>query len=439
MLLGAIEGLGPTFVKLGQWMSTRPDIFPVDLTELFRKLHDNVSPQPFDVVRAIVDSEIGLDKFQWIDMDPIGSGCIAQVHKALLDNRFVAIKVRRPAIVSVVEQDLAILRVAAGIINLFPNMEWLSLPEEVEQFSELMRLQMDMRIEARNLEEFGGNFETNSQIRFPRVNRHLTTEKILVEEYVPGVSIGFLLDSHNSIIRQSVAEIGVKAFLKMMIVDNFIHSDLHPGNIIVQFVDDNDDICEYHDGISLKDYHTKLVFIDAGLVTRLSKLNQDNFLDLFCALANGDGLRVAELMVERSRQSHPESEKCIDYPGFCVKMRRLIAAVQRQTFQLSNIKIGELLQKVFSLVREHHVKIESDFTNLVVSMIVIEGLGRQLDPELDLFEAARPFLRFRNKDFYLQHEAVFLKLSAFLETRYWLKARHTKDYAIVDCLIFNNY
>jgi aarF domain-containing kinase len=248
----------------------------------------------------------------------------------------------------------------------------------------------------------------------------------------------------------------------VQIIDNFIHADLHPGNIIVQ-------LCHSTNGAALRmedileedrrsasetgktksfvvsaqkvveafdnGYCPKLVYIDAGLVTELTDQNLQNFIDLFSAVADGDGELAGKLMVERSR-----SKTCLNYSAYLKRMQTLVAHVQRQTFRLATISISDILGDVLSMVRQHHVKIESDFTNLVVSIMVLEGLGRRLDRDVDLFEAARPFLRYRQKEFYTDRRGLFFKLSAFLEARAWLRMEWTdSEYGVIDILSWNNH
>eukprot|EP00158_Paraphelidium_tribonemae_P004165 Partr_v1_DN26612_c3_g2_i1_m68862 putative AarF domain containing kinase 2 len=455
LVLCSLEWLGPTFVKLGQWVSTRPDIFPLALTQSLSKLHDDVSVLPFDIFQPLLLEKCG-DRILLKSDVPIGSGCIAQVYKGhdALSDTAVAIKVRRPAIIPMIEQDLAILTFAARVVDrLVPGMHWLSLPDEVGQFRLLMELQLDFCIEARNLSTFSDNFSGDESVRFPRPYSDLTDDCVLVEEFVDGVPMRKFLELDDPGIRKSIAGMGLAAFLKMMLVHNFIHADLHPGNIMIRYRRSRDSrylpVSELTDGdgklvsaklhqASYRGYHPQLTFIDTGLVTQLSDTNMENFIDLFCAIADGNGSLVASLMVERSRTA-PGEPKCVDFPMFEQKMVRVISDIQQETFHLANIKISDVLLDVFSLVREHHVKIESEFTNLIVSIMILEGLGRQLDKDLDLFAAARPFLRNRNKDFYTRHGGIFLKLSAFLEARFWLKKEHEEEHEIVDILTWNNY
>lgn len=220
----------------------------------------------------------------------------------------------------------------------------------------------------------------------------------------------------------------------MLLLDNFVHSDLHPGNIMVKFTKpstsallktlwasllngdkqsvtaldhatspDSDAIVAHLSALTsspeewraeLHDLHTQgyfpeLVFIDAGLVTTLDSKNRQNFLDLFRAVAEFDGYRTGQLMVERCRSP----ELAIDTETFALRMQHIVLSVKRKTFSLGQIKISDILTEVLKAVRQHHVKMEGDFINTVISILLLEGIGRQLDPGLDLFKSALPILR----------------------------------------------
>ena len=201
----------------------------------------------------------------------------------------------------------------------------------------------------------------------------------------------------------------------MLLIDNFVHADLHPGNIMVRFYEPEQPQLfsrKHEDPETSKDvteevlsrlrphrhkpkewveelaqldregYRPQLIFIDTGLVTELNETNRTNFLDLFKAIANFDGYRAGHLMVERCRQP----EAVIDKEVFALKMQHLVLSVKSRTFALGNIKIGDILNEVLSMVRTHHVRMEGDFVNVVISILLLEGIGRSLDPNLDLFK-----------------------------------------------------
>jgi aarF domain-containing kinase len=218
---------------------------------------------------------------------------------------------------------------------------------------------------------------------------------------------------------------------KMLLLDNFVHADLHPGNIMIKFfkpqstmallkslfasivgaesstqandLSESDLVVSSLRGLSKKrsewiaklqelhdaGYIPELVFVDAGLVTTLSATNRKNFIDLFRAIAEFDGYRTGQLMISRSRSP----EMAIDAEIFALKMQNIVLSVKRKTFSLGQIKISDVLRDVLKAVREHHVKLEGDFVNTVISVLLLEGIGRRLDPELDLFKSSLPILR----------------------------------------------
>ena len=260
----------------------------------------------------------------------------------------------------------------------------------------------------------------------------------------------------------------------MLLLDNFVHSDLHPGNIMVKFAKppttrevlsnlyrsfinsvakspDNESqlsVADYSDSdriveelrplakkpkewlermesLSQAGYVADIVFIDAGLVTVLSESNRKNFLDLFHAMAQFDGYRAGELMIERCRAPH----LAVDTETFALKMQHLVLQVKRKTFSLGEIKISDVLTEVLKAVREHHVKMEGDFVNTVISILLLEGIGRRLDPGLDLFKSSLPILRQLGRQMTAETtmgDSSSLSLSnlgAFLKVWVWLEAR----------------
>ena len=315
----------------------------------------------------------------------------------------------------------------AAIINAIPTLEWLDLPNEVEQFGEMMRLQLDLRIEAANLGIFRKHFQRRTTAWFPYAYTDYTTRQLLVEEFAQGIPLATFLKSGGGEYQKDVANQGLDAFLHMLLVDNFIHADLHPGNIMVRFYKpaqldlpyirkqdashptDPDEIDETEAvlarlrphapnkiewekalaEIDSEGYRPQLIFIDTGLVTELNATNRKNFLDLFRAVAEFDGYKAGHLMVERCRQP----DAVIDREVFALKMQHLVIGVKGRTFALGNIKIGDVLSEVLDMVRSHHVRMEGDFVNVVISILLLEGIGRSLNPDLDLFSSALPILR----------------------------------------------
>ncbi|EPS40461.1 hypothetical protein H072_5706 [Dactylellina haptotyla CBS 200.50] len=436
-LVKSMEKAGPTFIKLGQWAASRTDIFPLQMCSIMSTLHSNVAAHPLSVTKKTIEEAFGGRAFNSIflefDESPLGVGAIAQVYRAKLSegllppqpmqpanpdnptrfslkgsaqellnkvdvfaksalpqipNDWVAIKVLHPHAEKLVHRDLRIMKSFATLINIIPTLEWLSLPDEVEKFGEMMRLQLDLRIEASNLARFRENFKYRTGVTFPSPYTDYSTRHVLVEEFAN-------------------ADIGLDAFLRMLLIDNFAHADLHPGNILVRFYrpvpaplkirlpfltqisfwgnsDTDGDtgwkadratsrLCllkrdpekwqEELSKLTSEGFKPQLIFIDTGLVTELSPLNRQNFLDLFTSVAEFDGYRAGELMVDRCRQ--PSS--VIDRDVFCLRMQHLVLGVKNKTFTLGKIKIADVLSEVMSMIRSHHVRLEGDFINVVSS------------------------------------------------------------------------
>ncbi|EGW35438.1 uncharacterized protein SPAPADRAFT_64563 [Spathaspora passalidarum NRRL Y-27907] len=467
MLRHAAELAGASFIKLGQWAASRTDIFSQEMCHELGQLHSNVKPHSLRATKKIISKSFGDVPFDEIfdefNEEPIGVGAIAQVyigklsqktleriddeeshegkdrwhlklfqkilsselHEPLSSSQWVAIKVLHPNVEVKISRDLKIMKFFAHLVNVLPTMEWLSLPDEVEQFSILMRLQLDLRIEALNLARFRSNFKDRLDIHFPKAFLQFTTRDVLVESFIVGVPMSKMLslkDNFGKNLSKEVSDKGLDAFLKMLILDNFVHADLHPGNMMVRFYKndlfqsekeykivkssqevDNDKIVHellalgndeaawcrklaelYRDG-----YHAEVCFLDVGLVTELNEVDRVNFLDLFKALSEFDGYHAGELMVERSRTP----ETVIDKEMFAFKVEKLVDRMKSRTFTLGNISIGDLLDQVIGMVRKHHVRMEGDFITVVVAILLLEGIGRQLDPQLDLFASSLPVLR----------------------------------------------
>lgn len=435
ILRKALEWAGPSFIKLGQWAGSRTDMFSPGLCDELGRLHSNAQAHSLAYTKEKIcqslDDKYEFDEiFEEFNERPLGVGAIAQVYVGKLSDSFVksqeisqvdddntksqwcAVKVIHPHAARQVSRDLKIMTFFASFINMIPTMEWLSLPNEVENFSILMRLQLDLRIECLNLQRFNENFKDSIQIKFPKGLQQLSTRDVLFEEYIHGFPmekfLGIKDRLHNVELCQQVSDPFIDAFLQMLILDDFVHADLHPGNVMLRFVKlnkygtkitstepetfqvvhslkkklrENDPTLVEEFKQVLEDYTPQICFIDAGLITELNKKNRTNFIALFNALARFDGYKAGELMIERSRTP----ETAIDKDVFALKVEKLVSNVRKRTFTLGTISIGDLLDQMLSMVRSHHVRMEGDFVSVVVAILLLEGIGRQLDPDLDLF------------------------------------------------------
>ncbi|CDR43355.1 hypothetical protein NBRC10512_000642 [Rhodotorula toruloides] len=527
LLVHQMEMAGPTFIKLAQWAGSRTDLFPAELCTLFGKLHSQGSPHSFRYTKRVIERAFGLPFSQiFVDFrrDPLGIGAIAQVYKAVLnpdllpedylalkhtedpaptarlrqtiaptpdDKRpprtpgaTVAIKVLHPGVEKKIRRDLKLMMFFAKALNALPGMEWLSFPEEVQVFGEMMLSQVDLRIEANNLVTFEKYFMHRPTVSFPRALKQYTAPRVLIEEFEDAVPLELFLNNGGGPFDHRIANLGLDAFLNMMLIDNFVHSDLHPGNIMVKWfkpstrsmlaslwatwrdkpepdaadaVDNVNGAEIVHrlrslkhdkaawlaelDRLDAEGYQPELVFIDTGLVTRLNETNRRNFIDLFTAIASFDGYRAGQLMVERCRAP----ELVVDEETFALKMQKLVLGVKSQTFSLGKIKISDVLSQVLTNVREHHVKMEADFVNTVISILLLEGIGRQLDPEMDLFKSALPILRQLGQQ--VGREQVMSQaskmdvesLASMAKIWVWIEARQLASIAVADVDDFLRY
>ncbi|KAF2964540.1 hypothetical protein GQX73_g9042 [Xylaria multiplex] len=445
-LVWSMEAAGPAFIKLGQWAASRTDIFPVEMCNIMSKLHSNAPAHSLHatkrIVQAAFDGRPFDEIFEEFQEQPLGVGAIAQVYKAKL-KRDLAVpgdidildasanireNVRRNVNTVLKSTPHRVPSTYVAVKVLHPGVErtWLSLPDEVTQFGEMMKLQLDLRIEAANLARFRKNFKGRSTAWFPFPYLEFTTREVLIEEFAQGIPLADFLENGGGSFQRDIAHEGLDAFLRMLLIDNFVHADLHPGNIMVRFYQtlqpnlklrsheqihpgEQPDVTEevlsrlrpYRkkkdtaaweaelNKIDAEGFRPQLIFIDTGLVTELNATNRRNFLDLFKAVAEFDGYKAGHLMCERCRQP----EAVIDKEVFALKMQHLVLSVKSRTLALGNVRIGDILQQVLDMVRGHHVRLEGDFVNVVISILLLEGIGRSLDPDLDLLSRSLPILR----------------------------------------------
>ncbi|KAM9650708.1 putative aarF domain-containing protein kinase 2 isoform 1-T1 [Trichechus inunguis] len=480
LLLKATETSGPTYIKLGQWASTRRDLFSEAFCTAFSRLHVRVRPHPWSHTRRSLQQAFGEAWGQVLcfeSLEPVGSGCVAQVYKArakpaflgedcrrslltasslrpssgalaglgelfghsgkgekpegsLADQSFVerlllpkadvvgadaspppahlpesshlipvAVKVLHPGLLAQVHMDLLLLKMGSRALGLLPGIKWLSLPEVVEEFEKLMVRQIDLRYEARNLEHFQRNFRDVSAVRFPTPLRPFVSRDVLVETYEESVPVSrYQQVGVPEELKRQIARLGIRMLLKMIFVDNFVHADLHPGNILVQGADglargqgpwaQQGDVCTMWAGAAPPAPRPlRLVLLDAGIVAELQAADLSNLRAVFLAVLMGQGHRVAELILHHARAS-----ECRDVEAFKAEMATLVSQARKNTVTLEKLQVSSLLSSVFQLLMTHQVKLESNFASIVFATMVLEGLGRSLDPKLDILEAARPFL-----------------------------------------------
>ncbi len=367
----ALEELGPTFVKLGQMLSTREDLLAPKWTQELERLQSHVAPVPFDALLPQVERALGrspFDVFTDLEREPYASASIAQVHRARLPNGTqVVLKIRRPDIVPKIDADLRILSQIAELIEIEVHEARRYRPSRiVTEFRRSLERELDLAGEARSLERFARNFADDPNIIVPRVFWEWTSSVMNVQEHmegIPGNDIAAI--DAAGLDRKVLAARGVDSVLKMILVDGFFHADPHPGNVL------------YLPG-------NRIVMMDFGMVGRLSPMRRKQIVDLLAGIARQDEESMLEVLLDwtseeiedESRLAGDIGELAFDYADMPVK----------------ELKIGPLLHRVTTVMREHSIVLPSDLTLMFKALITLEGLGRQYDADFRLIERIRPFI-----------------------------------------------
>jgi len=367
------EELGPTYIKLAQILSTRPDLIPVDLLTELAKLQDKVPPFPFSDVQDIVFKEFGetvTDLFETIDETPIASASIGQVHRARLKNgEEIAIKVQRPGIHKIVEVDLEIMLHLATLAE--RNIEELA-PQRpvkiVEEFARTLEKELDYNIEATNMERMAAQFLDDQTLYIPKVFREFSTSRVLTMEFVEGIKISDIqklkktgLDCKKIIAR------GSDILLKQIFDHGFFHADPHPGNI---FVLPNNVIC----------------LLDFGMTGSMGRHTRENFVDLIDSVVHQDEISTTKALLTITIYEDEPDQRLLEKDVADFMGRHLYKA-------LKDIEIGKLLQHLLELAARHRLSIPPDIFLMMKALGTIEGVGLMLDPEFDMIARSEPFIR----------------------------------------------
>ncbi len=367
VLAKLLERLGATFIKFGQILSTRPDLLNPEYTGALAKLQDAVKPADYSAISAMLDRELGdkRGRIAEINSECVAAASVAQVHKGVLDTgEAVAIKVQRPDAPNQIERDLAIMAIGARILDKIPTVHLLSLPGSVERFAESLRDQLDFRKEAENNRRFAANFADVDGIDVPRLFDELCTERVIVMEFIDGVKATEPEKVGGD--RKRLARLGGECILKMTFTDGFVHADLHPGNIILT-------------------RDSRVVLIDLGMVTEIPGDLLRPWVETFVALSQQDGARAARVFY-----GYAPSVGCDDYAAFEGEVKGYLENLYGKT--LGDIEVSEAVGGMMNVLRKHRVQIDPSFTVVNLAMLVAEGLGKQLDPEIDLVPLAMPYL-----------------------------------------------
>jgi ubiquinone biosynthesis protein len=371
----ALEALGPIFVKFGQILSTRRDLLPLDVADELAKLQDRVPPFAAELAAAEIERSLGIrisDVFTNFQREADASASIAQVHFATLkDGREVAIKVLRPGVEKAIARDLALLETAAGLVERTAEGTRLRPREVVAEFARHLDEELDLMREAANASQLRRNFAGSTLLAVPEMHWELCSQRVIVMERMKGVPISqkSTLEKHGVDIK-ALATAGVEIFFTQVFRDGFFHADMHPGNIFVSVEGET---------------KGRYVALDFGIMGALSDADKSYLARNFLAFFNRDYRRVALAHLEAGWVP----------PGTRVdEFEAAIRAVCEPIFArpLRDIYFGKLLLRLFQTSRRFNVQVQPQLVLLQKTLLNIEGLGRELDPELDLWRTAKPYL-----------------------------------------------
>jgi len=368
----ALEALGPIFVKFGQVLSTRRDLLPQDIADELAKLQDQVPPFPAAAVIATLERVYGRpvdDVFRRFDREPIASASVAQVHLAELpDGTEVAVKVLRPGIAPVIAHDIALLDTGASLMEtVWPEGKRLKPHEVVAEFARHLENELDLMHEAANASQLRRNFETSPLLLVPEVHWDYCSTEVMVMQRMHGTPVNHV----DSLVAQGIdiprlARAGVEIFFTQVFRDGFFHADMHPGNILVSS-------------------EGQYIALDFGIMGTLTELDKHYLAQNFLAFFRRDYHRVAVAHIESGWA--PPDTPVDDFEG-------AIRAVCEPVFArpLKEISFGRVLLRLFQTSRRFNIEVQPQLVMLQKTLLNVEGLGRQLDPDLDLWVTAKPHL-----------------------------------------------
>jgi ubiquinone biosynthesis protein len=373
----AFAELGPSFIKLAQILSSRPDLVTVAYADEFKKLQDEVPPFPTEEAKRIIEEEIRLpiDKiFLHFEETPVAAASVAQVHHAkLADGTDVIVKVQRPGIEEQIETDINILSAIARLLDKYiPESRFFNPIGAVDEFSKQLSKELDFVNEARNCARFRKNFEHNPDIYIPRTYPQFVTKRVLVMEKIWGVRIDDIAGiSALGIDKKRIAEIGIDAYFKMILEDGLFHGDPHPGNIFVM-----------PNGV--------LSFVDFGIVGYVSSDLMETLASTFLALIHKDFDTLIEHYIELGYV--PEY---LDLERFRKEFKADMIAFLEPLYGLTleQMDFAKYLDTVTHLALKHKMKIPSDLLLINKAFLILENVSRELDPAFDFVSAAEPYAR----------------------------------------------
>lgn len=368
----ALTELGPTFVKLGQVLSTRPDLVGTELANDLSRLQDDVDPLSFEQMRAVIEESLGgriEDRFAAFDPAPIASASISQVYRATLDEgQVVAVKVQRPGIERVIESDLSLLRQIAEWIAERVGEAWFDPVGVIEEFARSIRRELDLRIEARILEQFRACFAEREEIFVPGTHPAYCGTRMLVMDWVDGVRIDrFDAYAERNCDRASIAKIGSEMVFEMVFVHRLYHADPHPGNVFIT-------------------RNNQIAFIDCGMAGHLDRSDVAVIADLFLAIAQQDSKACVTAILALSTSEEPEDRQPLEH-----EIAEFIAF--EAPMIVSGGEVARGIERAIEILRRYNLALATRFSMLLKGLATIERVGHQLDPDMDVLVLMKPYVQ----------------------------------------------
>jgi aarF domain-containing kinase len=445
-LTSCLAAGGPAWIKWGQWAATREDMWPATLCEQLQHLHNDAPAHSWRFTQKIMESSLGLPRgsllqvFESFDPVPVASGSIAQVHKAVLKGErrdegvLVAVKVRHPRVAQLIDMDFRIMSGMARVVDMIPALSWLNVRESVDQFSHTMAAQAHLNVESHHLEVLNNNFRNWPTVRFPRP--FYSSSSIIIETYERGSAVSKIIDTYDAMaadvsnemgdvsveeanddgsnteaegkgyelipiqLAKFIVTTGLSIYLKMLLTDNLMHADLHPGNIMLDLMHGKTPPNTSGETSSSStalvpvgiDYKVKgnpfVCLVDAGMVAQLTDEESENFIGLMCSLGDGDGKFAAQCALRFSKDtdlSEEEQQAFID--DVCLVFAECCRGYG------TDVDVGNVLQEILGLIRKHRVRIGANYATLVVNALCIESLARRVCPSYNVLDAAKPMLQ----------------------------------------------
>lgn len=373
-----VEMSGAAIVKLFQWASSRPDMFGSEFCNLFKKLQDETRPHSFRHTEKIMEEAFGDGWREVVNIDEkssiLGSGCIGQVYKGRMKETgaTVAVKVLHPNVRNGIEADVDILRSCARVLDLVvPNAKWLNCPGMVEEFNGLLSEQLDLRVEANNLEQFRVNFKGDETVTFPELMMPAKAN-VMVMEFIDGDNLKDFLAKHvdKVDVKNRVCDNGIRVICKMIFDHNFVHGDIHPGNIL---------FTKEESGVE-----PRMVLLDTGIAKRFTKHDHEILVGVLTSFINGSGVKAAEFLIKDSIES--QDTPPVGVEGFTNVLDEMCEQAKRDHSFFDSV--GNYVSTICNAAAEHKIMMNQGFVSIALAVRVMEGVALALNPEAAIWKIA---------------------------------------------------